>query len=101
MTIKPVGATPLYTKQQIKSEVKMAAISAAFSGGLTLALNKGHGIKRAGIVAGTAAGISVLIGLIQRLRDRYIKTKAENDLSSNKTEVQEKSALDKTQSHQG
>ena len=90
MPIQPVGRAPLYTKQQIKSEVKMAAISAAFSGGLTLALNKGHGVKRAGIVAATAAGISALIGLVQRLRDRHNETKAAQ--SSN---------LDKVQSHQG
>ena len=90
MAVNPVGKTPLYTRQQVKSEAKMAATSAILSGGLTLALNKGHGIKRAGIVAATAACVSVLIGLIQKLRDRHNEIKAAKELS-----------LDKVQSHQG
>ena len=75
MQVTSVNSTPLYTKRQIKSELKTAATSAALSAGLTLVLNKGKDFKRAGLVGAFAAGVSVVIGFVQRLINHNKETK--------------------------
>lgn len=85
MQVQSVNSTPLYTKRQIKSELKTAATSAALSAGLTLVLNKGKDFKRAGLVGAFAAGVSMTIGFIQRLINHNKEVKNSQAQSTEKS----------------
>ena len=91
MKVDSISKTPFYTKQQVKSEAKAAATSAVLSAGLTLALNRGKDFKRAGMVGGIAAGISLMIGAVHRLIS----------MSKEKAEVKSEMAKTALNTHQG
>lgn len=87
---------PFYTKEMVKRELGSAATSAAFSAGLTLALNKGKGAKKALQLGGIVAGVSLLIGLAQRTFS-YIRESKE----AKNAETQARKEYAELQCHQG
>lgn len=74
MKISPINSQPFYTKGELKSEAHSAAVSAALSAGITYAMNgKGSG-KLAAKVGAIGAGISLVLGAIQKIgRNRKAK----------------------------
>lgn len=66
MKVGQVQNRPFYTREELKNEAKSAAISAGLSAGLTLAVNKGHNPSSAGRVGLLAAGISLVLGVINK-----------------------------------
>lgn len=64
MQVNPI--MPRYTKQQAVNDAASAGVSAVLSSGLTLIASKGKNPAQAARVGILAAGISLLIGFIEK-----------------------------------